>query len=124
MILNLTQHEPTSEQYDVVNWNHELVKELITFDDIPTKEEMVERANQIACIAVSFFLNNPQAGDYFSAPVMIGGAPFFMGVLESVLKENGLHPLYSFSKRVSMDAYIDGKIVKKSEFKHIGWVRV
>jgi hypothetical protein len=55
---------------------------------------------------------------------MIGGAPFFMSTLEKTLKEYGIKPLYAFSKRESVEENENGIIIKKSIFKHIGFVEV
>ena len=54
---------------------------------------------------------------------MIGGAPFFMGPLERALRENGITPLYAFSKREAADIkQADGSIKKTQIFRHVGFV--
>lgn len=54
---------------------------------------------------------------------MIGGAPFFMPFLEVALRKIGVIPFYAFSIRESIDEILpDGKIAKKSVFKHVGFV--
>ena len=58
------------------------------------------------------------AKDSGADAAMIGGAPFLMSSLVTALRQQGLAPLYAFSKRVSQDGP-DGK--KFSLFKHAGW---
>ena len=57
---------------------------------------------------------------------MIGGAPYFMSTLEKKLKEYGIKPLYSFSKRIVEESEDKdtGEVVKKTIFKHLGFVEV
>jgi hypothetical protein len=118
-IANLTQHNSTIDQQkvgvvDLVEMQNE-IRELLTFDEIPTKNEMEERAFRLAQIV-------KEQGVFEKA--MIGGAPFFMSTLEKVLKENGIQPVYAFSKRVSIETEENGKIVKRSVFKFEGFVEV
>jgi len=118
-IANLTQHNSTKEQQEVgvvdLVERQDEIKTLLTFDEIPTKEEMKDRVERLVRIV-------KEEGIFDSA--MIGGAPFFMSTLEKVLKENGIQPLYAFSRRVSVEEEIDGQIVKKSIFKFEGFVEV
>jgi len=118
-IANLTQHNSTKEQQkagvvDLVERQDE-IKILLTFDEIPSKEEMEDRAIRLTKIV-------KEEGIFDAA--MIGGAPFFMSTLERILKENGIQPLYAFSKRVSIEEEINGEVVKKSIFKFEGFVKV
>lgn len=115
MIYNFTQHAPSAEQLDagVVALSPELearVRSLLTFDEIPEPVELCLRAVELATLA-------HELGAKF---VMIGGAPFFMGTLESTLLMRGIQPVYAFSKRVSTEE--NG--VKTSVFKHLGFVHV
>ncbi len=124
--LNLTQHKASAEQTaaGVVNLpapQHMSQKEadkylsdLLTFHEIPSKNEMKKRAQELAEIA------------NFSGfkKVLIGGAPFFMSVLEQTLKENEITPVYAFSVRESIEKEVDGKIIKTNVFKHVGFVEV
>ena len=119
-ILNLTQHPNTEDQWEQgvdqldVPIQHEL-KKLLNFDEMPTHEEIIARAEAIAKIA-----HNSGA-----KAAMIGGAPFLMSTLETVLKCNGIKPLYAFSKRVVIEeTREDGTVIKTAEFKHIGFVEV
>ena len=120
-ILNVTQHRATAEQVaagvvDIETTDGEYfatkIKSLLTFDEIPSREEMELRAEDIACFC----------HDGGHKAVMIGGAPFFMAYLEKALKAWDIQPLYAFSKRESIEKEIDGKIVKTNIFKHIGFV--
>ena len=119
-ILNLTQHAPTPEQVEagVVELPPDLkqiLKGLLDFSEIPSKQDVVTRAVAITSIAK----------EYGASHVMIGGAPYLMGALEAVLKDNDIKPLYAFSQRVSVEKVgPDGTLVKTSEFKHIGFVEV
>lgn len=54
---------------------------------------------------------------------MIGGAPFFMGILEDMLTRHGFSPMYAFSKRVVLETKNDdGTVTKTSDFKYEGFV--
>ena len=118
MILNLTQHKPTEEQIKAGVIDPSEIKSeiqaLLTFDEIPSKEEMEERAIRLARIVYSEGINK----------AMIGGAPYFMSTLERVLKENGIQPLYAFSKRVVEEVETENGFEKKVIFKHLGFVEV
>lgn len=121
-IVNLTQHNATNEQIDAgvfnVDYDHnelDYLRSLLTFDSIPTIEDMQQRADEIAKIALR--TNAKKA--------MIGGAPFFMGYLETALKSVGIQPLYAFSQRVSVETTAeDGTVTKQNVFKHMGFVEV
>lgn len=122
-ILNLTQHMATQDQLDagvVEPWleednSKEFIQNYLTFQIIPTKEDMIERAKLLADIAIAHKVDK----------VMIGGAPFFMSILEMVLKANNITPLYAFSIRETIvESMVDGSVIKKNVFKHIGFVEV
>lgn len=124
LFINLTQHALTPEQDQWVAENcyalveDEQVKTLLNFSELPTKEELERRADYIIS----------QLGDDspdFYKMALIGGAPFFMSVLERKLKEAGIQPVYAFSKRVSVEGVNEqGEVVKTSVFKHEGWIEV
>lgn len=117
-ILNLTQHYATPAQRKVGVEEpvfRAQVQNLITFKEIPTEMGMKSRAQKLAHMAKQ---------DGYSA-AMIGGAPFFMGILEQELKKAGIKPVYAFSQRESSDKELsDGSIQKVSVFKHIGFYEV
>lgn len=122
IIVNLTQHNATNDQIDAgvfnLDYDHnelDFLRSLLTFDTIPTIQEMQQRADDIAQIAVRANVQK----------AMIGGAPFFMGYLETALKSVGIQPLYAFSQRVSIETTAeDGTVTKQNVFKHIGFVEV
>ena len=114
-VINLTQH-PASEDQVVVGVinvsNSDALKSLLTFNSIPTKEDIELVAKELVKIA-------KESG---CSKAMIGGAPYLMGPLELALKDAGIQPLYSFSERVSVEKTVNGEVIKTSSFKHIGWV--
>ncbi len=120
-ILNLTQHTATPEQLEAGVFepkSKKRIQELLTFDSIPSKEQMELRARELALIA-------KQELGITSKAVMIGGAPYFMSTLERVLKEEGFQVCYAFSKRECIEEkQSDGSVVKKTLFKHVGFVWV
>lgn len=129
MILNLTQHEATEDQekVGVYDFPEESIRKILrynlTFEQIPTQRDMYKSAVAIADLALEKFVD-------YCVPVnerfaMIGGAPFFMSVLENVLLSVGITPLYSFSKRESKEVIqADGSVQKVAVFRHIGFVEV
>ncbi len=131
MILNLTQHNVTDEQKAQLvvepRMTKEKIKKLLTFEEIPTKEEIEVRATKLAEIAVSEA--SMYAGDtdnmIWITRVMIGGAPYLMGALEKALRECGFTPVYAFSKRESEEIpQPDGSVKKIQVFRHLGFVEV
>jgi hypothetical protein len=131
MILNLTQHVTTDEQEAQLvvepRMTKDKIRELLTFEEIPSKEEIELRAEKLARIAVSEASH--YAGDtdneVWITRVLIGGAPFFMGALEKAVREMGFQPVYAFSKRESVDIpQPDGSVKKIQVFRHLGFVEV
>lgn len=114
MILNLTQHPGTIEQgvVDLKGDDLAKLKELLTFDDIPTSEEINRRARNIATLAKTY---DPEAA-------MIGGALYLMTALEKSLRAVGIVPLYAFSRRESVEEMVEGRVVKHTIFRHLGYV--
>lgn len=127
-LINLTQHCLTDEQVndfsnmfpdeDVrfinASGSDETIKNLLTFDELPNMDELEERAllilKDLGCTP-----------DY----ALIGGASFFMSTLEKFLKVHHITPLYSFSKRQSVEvASPNGSVIKTSVFKHVGYINV
>ena len=117
-IINLTQHASTPDQVldgVVEPENKGAVQSALTFDVIPTGDEMSERAELLARIAAE--------SGYKKA--MIGGAPFFMSTLERELRAAGITPLYAFSVRDSVEKHDEnGVVIKSNVFRHIGFVDV
>ena|GEM_PF-804788 len=118
--LNLTQHVATPQQIadGVVEPSDETkqrIKALLTFEEIPKCDEVERRANELASIA--------KASGHANA--LIGGAPWFMAPLERALVYAGIMPVYSFSQRRSIERIDDaGKVIKSTEFVHIGFIPV
>ena len=117
-ILNLTQHLSTEEQVEagvIEPESKEYIQKLLTFDEIPSKQEIRKRARQLAGYAKLTFKGE-------RGKAMIGGAPFLMSELEYWLRNNKIEPVYAFSKRVSVEKKVNGQIIKTNVFKHIGFV--
>lgn len=114
-MINLTQHTATTEQSDagvVAAPFAERLPSLLTFVGIPTPVEIRQRAEVIASLAA----------DTGAKCAMIGGAPFFMGSLEVALHAVGIHAVFAFSDRVSVEeAQADGSVRKVNVFRHIGF---
>lgn len=114
IIINLTQHQSTPEQGCLEPKQKSDVQASLTFDDIPSVEEMQKRARFLAAIA-------KESG---ATAAMIGGAPFFMSTLERALIEAGVKPVYAFSRRESVESVKDGIVTKLNVFKHVGFVEL
>ena len=118
-ILNLTQHIVTDEQvkdgvFEPHKEDKEKIKEILTFKNLPSKDDIKNRANKLRAFVITYGVDK----------VMIGGAPYLMSELERSLKEFNIQPLYSFTQRISIAKNINGEKVKTSIFKHIGFVEV
>nr|DAJ74275.1 MAG TPA: hypothetical protein [Caudoviricetes sp.] len=118
MILNLTQHPATAEQTaaGVVNFEGSILnilKNILTFTEIPSRDEIIERANLIVGLARSTGIE----------AAMIGGAPYLMPVLEHALYKHGIMPLYSFTQRETVEKIGEnGEVIKTAIFKHVGFI--
>ena len=131
-ILNLTQHKATAEQIDggVVGFdeNHsEELKTFLTFNEMPSGQDLYERAYKIGELALqvkNVLYPGGDVGYGEGVKCMIGGAPYFMSTLESVLRSFGFVSVYAFSERVSEEKEVDGKVIKTLVFKHLGFVEV
>lgn len=117
IIINLTQHQATPEQVaqgvvDLEPNDRDQLRALLTFEEIPSKEEIEQRAAAIASLA-----------HWDADAAMIGGAPYLMPALSAALKADRIQPVYAFSKRESVDMpQEDGSVRKVAVFKHIGFV--
>lgn len=127
MILNLTQDKATKDRldagvFDLPDEQQVKLKELLTFDELPTMRQLREGAAALTELAYEA-LYNKDDGDLVTDEVMIGGAPFFMSYLENFLRRKGLRPLYAFSRRVSEEVVdADGTVRKISVSKHEGFI--
>ena len=125
IILNFTQHTLTKEQLDSLveeGFNienveieaPEFLKKCLTFRECPSREQVDRRASALADYAQI----QCKATD-----VIVGGAPYFMGALETALIERGIKPRYAFTERVAVETVNpDGSTTKTSIFRHSGWV--
>ena len=113
-IFNLTQHPATKTQIDagVTGSLTQEQKEGLNFTDIPSREEIEDRAENLARIVGLAGFNK----------AMIGGAPFFMRPLETALEAHGIQPVFAFSMRKSVEKEVDGKVTKVNVFEHQGFV--
>jgi hypothetical protein len=120
MILNLTQHLATHEQIqagvvDLPEAERGELQSLLTFDELPTATEIVDRTIDIASIAC-------RPGKVFFH-AMIGGAPYLMAPLERALRSVGICPVYAFSVRESVEQTApDGSVRKVNVFRHAGFI--
>ncbi len=121
MILNLTQHPASPEQvaagvFDLPEGHREQLQRLLTFDELPEYEELLQRAAQIVDLVLGVYPNK-------SLSAMIGGAPFFMPVLAYTLSDAGIKSFYAFSRRESVEETLaDGTVRKTAVFRHLGFV--
>ena len=128
MIINLTQHPATSEQaaagvVDLQGDSLLALKQALTFDILPTRGDVQDRAHYITRLAFSNGLGGDLDDDPMPTLAMIGGAPFLMSALESALMDECISPLYAFSVRDSVEiTQPDGSVVKTNVFKHAGFV--
>ena len=122
LIINLTQHKATDEQADSgvfdITTCSDILREALTFDSLPSQEEIRLRANTIADLATVCKSSDGEPASH----AMIGGAPYLMAPLESALRAKGIVPLYAFSVRESVEKVIDGATVKTNVFRHAGFV--
>jgi len=121
-ILNFTQHDATAEQLaagvvepDADNKEH--IRQLLTFDELPTQSDLRQRATDCAVLASALVRK------YGCDAVLIGGAPYFMSHLESVLRLFKVRYCYAFSRReVEEQIQPDGSVRKTHVFKHVGFI--
>lgn len=128
MILNLTQHAATPDQaaagvVDLPTAEQDMLRSLLTFDDLPTAQEIADRAHDIAELACYNGLGTEDGDDPLILQAMIGGAPYLMAELEKALKARYITPVYSFSRRESAEeVQPDGSVLKRNAFRHLGFV--
>ena len=138
VILNLTQHTATPEQieagvYDPLQTN--AIKEALTFDTLPTQQELELRVLTLSALAAEevywqLLKTRPESEEQLliedqmlGMRVMVGGAPYLMPYLEKALKDVNLKAVYAFSKRESVETVMeDGSVKKTAVFKHLGFV--
>lgn len=130
-IINITQHPATPEQgvEDIIIQGECVASsfglrpdqfgyfpklaDVLTFDRIPTYGQMWSRACLLTTISVRLEATH----------AMVGGAGFFIPVLEKALRQRGIVPVHAFSKRESVETQnADGTVSKTNVFKHLGFV--
>lgn len=134
MILNVTQHLACAEQkaagaLDLPADEAAALKQLLTFDNLPSEQQIEDRANAIADLACTYLLkigaspDTPGTAGAARTRAMIGGAPFLMPALTQAMRSRGLAPVCAFSRRESVDEdQPDGSVIKRSVFRHLGFV--
>ena len=122
VIFNLTQHQPTPDQVQAgVTPVCEDALRHLNFESLPTQKQLSLKAWNLGLCADHNGLNPD--GTYNFKKVMIGGAPYLMGLLEANLRMRGYTPVYAFSARVSQETQNpDGTTTKTMVFKHLGFV--
>lgn len=109
MILNLTNSElneggianlPEQKQAEL--------NQLLHFDAILNKSEIEERADAIATIAITSFLETEEKEGKrgLMRRAMIDGAPFLLAQLELSLLKSGIFPVYALYKNKERVGFI------------------
>ena len=115
-MLNLTQHPATKEQESagvIEPADKAAVRALLTFATLPNAADIAAAACNLAIVA--------RDSGYETA--MIGGAPYLMRPLEEALQQEGINPVYAYSRRESVETTdADGNIRKTQTFRHLGFV--
>lgn len=117
-VVNLTQHVASAAQVaaGVIELDDEhktRIRELLTIDSLPQAGECEYRAEILAEIAAELCRKH---GTPF---VMIGGAPFLMPQLCRFLGEEGLTPVFAFSKRIVSENPETGEKIAKFVHKSL-----
>jgi hypothetical protein len=118
MFLNLTQIPATPEQRaaGLVDPNPKTqgrIATLLTFDDLPERATIRNRAHDLAALAKELGAKS----------ALIGGEPFLMPLLANHLTAMRIHPLFAFSMRDNeKQVQPDGSIRNVVVFRHIGYV--
>lgn len=117
-ILNLTQHVATADQvaagvFDPHPEQAAQIQRLLTFDELPSREEIKRRATALAQFA---------KGERATV-VMIGGAPWLMAELVDAMDCCDIEAVYAFSRREATEiTRPDGTVEKRQIFRHAGFV--
>ena len=139
MIVNMTQHPATPEQlaagvFDPTPEERAEISALLTFDTLPKKGEIENRAEELALTALAILAARERSLSHQERErlqergtitffAMIGGAPYLMPHLEQEMVGVGIDPLYAFSTRESVEeVQADGSVKKTAVFRHKGFV--
>ena len=141
LIVNLTQHAASADQtaagvVDLCPRDRLKLSSLLTFDTLPTPEEIERRAEEIVFLGVGAMDDHYEllvfepsvpldASVNWVGCAMIGGAPYLMSALERACRVYGITPVYAFSVRESVEETLpDGSVRKTNVFRHAGFVEV
>ena len=142
-IINATQHNATPEQVaegicNMTEGRQEQLKAALTLPAHYTHAMLVEAATTVVKLvhsennaigwAEAVADGETYPGDdsfqnylYRRRPVMVGGLPALMPILQQMLQKDGWEVCFSQSDRVSVDTpQPDGSVKKVSVFKHTG----
>jgi hypothetical protein len=128
MIVNLTQHPATPEQrvvgvFDIEGFDLVQLKAALTFEEIPTADEIEHRAQAIAVMAYYELIAKHREDWTVHPRAMIGGALWLMGPLATALRGREIEPVFAFTKRETVEEQqADGSIRKTAVFRHAGFV--
>jgi hypothetical protein len=128
MILNLTQHPATPEQtaagvVDLPPNERAILQRLLTFEQPPSVQDLMDRAQQICALAIHNSLGGDDGDDPHPEFAMIGGAGYLMPALEQHLREHGIQPVHAFTRREVVErTEPDGAVTKSAVFRHAGFV--
>lgn len=127
LIINLTQHEATADQkaegvVDLPADQRKALTEALTFEELPSPEEITQRSNCIAALATMNGLGGDADEDPWPTAAMVGGAPWLMPALCRALENTGIQPLFAFSTREAVEVEQNGQVVKTSRFIHRGFI--
>jgi len=125
IIINLTQHQLTPEQTRNTNvaqvdeTTRNTLSKLGIFDQLPTQQQIKERAEMVAELAAKLAAQNPEK----TPLALISGPPYYTPVLARTLAEKDILPVASFSQRVSVEkTRSDGSVEKTTVFKHLTYL--
>jgi hypothetical protein len=128
MIINLTQYPATSDQIavgvvDLAGEALASLKRALTFDELPSEQEIRERADFIAELAAMNGLGGDEGDDPFPDQAMIGGALWLMAPLAAELRARGIEPVFAFLVGEAGEvSNPDGSVRKVPVFRHRGFV--
>ena len=128
MIVNLTQHPATPDQLaagvvDLAGDELAILKDALTFGELPNEQEIRDRADFIAELAAMNGLGGDEGDSPMPDQAMIGGAMWLMAPLASALRVRSIEPLFAFSVRETEEhAQPDGSVRKVAIFRHAGFV--
>lgn len=130
-IVNLTQYPATPDQksagvVDLQGDKLEALREALTFEEIPTAEEIYKRAEYVAELAVQNGLGPDDGDDPTPDAAMIGGvggASWLIEPLIEELRQRGIKPVFAFSTREVVDEVFADRTISETEiFRHKGFV--